>query len=601
MTGDEFDEEPAAEHARPARPSGSTRERRSSARGHSPSRPSGASLEGFDADPLWMDSFGSPEESDLQSLLPSVEGGLDVPPRLSPEIQALLAESLAHARLLPSGSVPPPTATVLVDERVLAELDELLSDATPRPVPSTNRALHEPEEPPPTGVGRATDSTSAATREGPTPLVNLPMPPTDSLVPTAREPLESAPPTRAYVPTFLPPSARRDTSQPPVSDARPPAHDVVASTPAPPSLPSASTRSARTRPPSSGAAPRASDAHEERVARDAFEALAAAVRERRTGMLELTSSDGARTRQIVLRDGDIVTAATSVDDESILDMLVERGDLDARLARERTGHPPRAGRHAAAALIAQGYVAQDELWAVLRAHAEWILGRALRDGVCSTRFVSEIPERLAAEPSVFGGSTGVEVFVEVVRRTVDGEQARRRLGERGNRFARGGHFGLIHEAGLEAHELEAVEALVARGTHASDDERTVPLWFALVELGMLAVESSPHDEPGLLRADGVDLDDEAVRLRVATRLTLVKDSDYFTLLGLASDASGYDIRRAYLELRRAFEPSRLLSARTRDLEGDVRTVLDVFEEAYRILSDETRRRRYRAALTASPR
>ncbi|MBC8009078.1 MAG: hypothetical protein H7067_03160, partial [Burkholderiales bacterium] len=65
---------------------------------------------------------------------------------------------------------------------------------------------------------------------------------------------------------------------------------------------------------------------------------------------------------------------------------------------------------------------------MLRAHAESLIGRviSLTRGATSIEF--EIPARLQSEPAVFGGATGAEVLVEVVRRTVSPEQAVLRVG-----------------------------------------------------------------------------------------------------------------------------------------------------------------------------
>ncbi len=76
--------------------------------------------------------------------------------------------------------------------------------------------------------------------------------------------------------------------------------------------------------------------------------------------------------------------------------------------------------------------------------------------------------------------------------------------------------------------------------------------------------------------------------------------DYFALLGLSRGATGYDVRRAYLELRRELEPSRLLTAANADLKDDVDLIVDVSDEAYEILRDNARRERYRRALEATP-
>jgi DnaJ-class molecular chaperone len=80
----------------------------------------------------------------------------------------------------------------------------------------------------------------------------------------------------------------------------------------------------------------------------------------------------------------------------------------------------------------------------------------------------------------------------------------------------------------------------------------------------------------------------------------VCEGDYFTLLGISRDATGYEVRRAFLELRHAFEPSRILTPEVKDLEDDVRTIISVLDEAYEILKDSARRERYRRALGEGP-
>jgi len=83
-------------------------------------------------------------------------------------------------------------------------------------------------------------------------------------------------------------------------------------------------------------------------------------------------------------------------------------------------------------------------------------------------------------------------------------------------------------------------------------------------------------------------------------MALVEDGDYFSLLGVERSATAYEIRRAYLELRRAFEPARVLTGQTADLAMDVKTIVEVLDEAYEILREPHRRERYRKAIEAGP-
>ncbi len=328
-------------------------------------------------------------------------------------------------------------------------------------------------------------------------------------------------------------------------------------------------------------------------------ALAQAIGERATGALCV--EDAAGIRRIVLRDGDVVTAASGIDDESLLGFLSGRGDVPRDVATRLGGRIPAFGRHAGAALIAHGHLGQDDLWPVLRAHAEWVLGAALAAETATSSFDSEPPGRLKAEPSVFGGSTAAEVFVDVEQRIVPPATALARLGGARARLARGPRSDLLGECALGDAEIVSfvqggggtVEELLAVAPEAAS------IAWALVELGVLqavepvAAHASQPPQPDLL-------DEVAVRAKVRARLALVEEGDYFALLGVPRHATGYDVRRAYLDLRRAFEPHRTLGPGTEDLAEDVRLVLEVLDEAHDVLRDTHRRERYRRAIDAPP-
>jgi len=339
---------------------------------------------------------------------------------------------------------------------------------------------------------------------------------------------------------------------------------------------------------------------------DGLRALARSIAARFTGSVAF--EDEAGIRRVVFRDGDFVTASSSAEGESLVQFLVQRGDLAPDVAQRLARKLPPFGRHAGAALVAQGHLRQDELWTVLRAHAEWLLGRlsSLPRGGASLEH--EIPQRLLAEPGVFGGATGAEVLVEMSRRVVTPADAIQRLGGREARLGPGPARALLAECALSDAETTLVsqadgttlEELLSRA--GSDDFASV-VW-PLVEIGVLVGEAGVRRatvEPLRGKADWDPLDADAVRARIAARLSLVEEGDYFALLGVARDATNYDLRRAYSTLRKSFDPGAVLTAATVDLRGDVDSILEVLDEAYDVLRDPVRRERYRRALEAAPR
>lgn len=313
-------------------------------------------------------------------------------------------------------------------------------------------------------------------------------------------------------------------------------------------------------------------------------------------------------RRIVVRDGDLVTAASGAERESLVCFLGARGELPRDEVERLAGKVPPYGRHAGAALVAHGWLGQDQLWGILRAHAEWIATLVLRVGGGTVQLEAEPPGRLRSEPSVFAASTGAEIFVELVRRAVSPEEAIEALGGEASRIGAGPAQSLLSECALPPAELELVSR--ARGGTLGDllarsaDADIAAVVHGLALLGILDVLPPPPplrpSTAGPADAEAALLDDEAIRARIRARLELVDEGDYFSLLGVSRDATSYEVRRAFIELRRTFEPARILSPRLLDLEGDVRKIVVVLEEAYEILRDVTRRERYRRAIDARP-
>ena len=331
------------------------------------------------------------------------------------------------------------------------------------------------------------------------------------------------------------------------------------------------------------------------------------VRQRFTGCLAFEVDQGLR--RVVLKDGDVVIAASAVHGESLVAFLSQRGDIASDTAAQIEHRVPIFGRHAGAALIARGLLEQSDLWPVLRAHAEWVLAQLLSIERGGVQIEYPVPERLAAEPAVFGGATGAEVLVEVIQRAVTPAQALAYLGNETSRFAPSNAIGLLSECALSPRMLELVKRaeqveLGALIGEAGDEPMLPCVLYALTVLEVLearAVEPRPAKGAKLREADAPDpLDDDALRAKVQARRALVDEGDYFALLGVPRQATGYDIRRSYVELRRQFDPGQVLRPNTLDLQDDIGTIIEVLDEAYEILRDQARRERYRRAIESIP-
>jgi hypothetical protein len=202
-------------------------------------------------------------------------------------------------------------------------------------------------------------------------------------------------------------------------------------------------------------------------------------------------------------------------------------------------------------------------------------------------------------------------LIELIQRVVPPAQALGYLGNEGVLFAQGAAYGLLSECALSPQLLTLVQRAeqveLAELRSESPDEVTLPcVLYGLCVLEVLKTtlrERRPPAPTARMRPAKAlpdRIDDEALRAKIQARRALVDEGDYFALLGVPRAATGYDIRRSYVELRRQFDPSEAMRQSTLDLQDDLDTILEVLDEAYEILRDQQRRERYRRAIESSP-
>ncbi len=406
---------------------------------------------------------------------------------LCSELEALLADAEQRVGTLMAQDLLPPTP----EEEIEAVLPAAMLAALDEPLEEDDDAFAA--DPPPSQPGTAApDGTPAAPRM----VTNA------SRDTTSSRPPGPSPEDVGVAPTLAAPPVGSAAGSVPRADLPPPAiaHELTRE-PSEVSL---------TRPTVLGPT-------------DAPRSLAEAIAVNTTGCLCFESS--GVMRQVVLRDGDVVTAVSGAEDETLLAFLTTRGDIRHDQAKDHEGKLPPHGRHASAALVAHGLLNQDELWSTLRAHAEWVLGRTLRLASGTFRVEAEPPGRLGQEPSVFGGSSGAEVLIEAVRRAISPEEAVKRLGGPASRIAEG-PSALLSECALGPEErariVEARGLTVGDLTRGANGPEMACVVYALSLLGVvgvtMAVERSKAEGTDASSVDALDV--EALRARVRARLDL---------------------------------------------------------------------------------
>jgi DnaJ-domain-containing protein 1 len=113
------------------------------------------------------------------------------------------------------------------------------------------------------------------------------------------------------------------------------------------------------------------------------------------------------------------------------------------------------------------------------------------------------------------------------------------------------------------------------GDAPDDDDADVGAWSG----------GSPDDGDGETDL-GID------RQRILARHALVDEADYFAILGVRRDATGFEIQRAYEAACRDYDPDEVGPALRLELQRQLTEIRAVVDEAYQVLRDDSLRSSY---------
>jgi DnaJ-class molecular chaperone len=88
---------------------------------------------------------------------------------------------------------------------------------------------------------------------------------------------------------------------------------------------------------------------------------------------------------------------------------------------------------------------------------------------------------------------------------------------------------------------------------------------------------------------------------LVSRCALLDQSDYFEVLQIPKEATPADIKKAFYRESRAFHPDRFYQLENKELKDQVNELYKRVTEAYYVLRDDTKRRKYVADVTGAER
>lgn len=299
-------------------------------------------------------------------------------------------------------------------------------------------------------------------------------------------------------------------------------------------------------------------------------------------------------RTIVFDKGAPVVATTGLTHERMVELLLKKGRISRDHYEQCREQVELTSRRAGTVLVDLGAISASELFPLVRWHfRELIIASfSARQG---TFWVESNPPltqwRIKLEPE------GPHLLLEGLKRRWSAEELESQLqpDSRLRLASSTAEADLTQVAGLTPEEVAVIKG--CDGAHSLehllqstslDRGQTLALLTGLTLLGMVrqraTVMPEPDSEKHLLE-----------RKRLEQRLERCWESDYFTILGVSTDASLYEMRQAHAEILSELEPTRLAAIAAADLDERLEDLRYVLDEALQVLADESLRQAYLAA------
>jgi len=335
--------------------------------------------------------------------------------------------------------------------------------------------------------------------------------------------------------------------------------------------------------------------------------IARLYREEFTGRVVLARDEAEK--QVHFEGGRPVFATSNLPHDRMGDLLYREGKITRGQHGRSREVVAESGRRMGEILVDMGFLKRRELLPAVRRHIEDIVYSLF---AWESGDYTLIPGDAATGEKIRLSRHPAALIVEGIRRKYGIDVLEARLGGPGTVIAviqRDDISALLKELDLGQVERRAIHHLDGeRSLDEVADAADVDLLgvyqicFGLVVLGAAELASSNGADtgtwaeavsaPSLVGATDLAIDRE----RLLAKHAHVEEADYFMLLGVRREASGFEIQRAYEAARRDYAAEAFPSEVRRELAAEIEEINGLLEEAYAVLRDDDMRDAYRSHL-----
>jgi curved DNA-binding protein CbpA len=332
-----------------------------------------------------------------------------------------------------------------------------------------------------------------------------------------------------------------------------------------------------------------------RVVRDLWKARA-------SGTLILER--GGETKRIAFQRGDIVFAATNVENERLGERLVREGKIKRSVLELALRVMERSSERLGTTMVEWGWVSSPEMGRAVATQIKDIIYSVFSWSSGQYRFETEdkpVPADLVLELRT------AEVIYEGARRVSDLAAIEAGLGASTDivGLAEGGHLGIpiTQEDGYILARIDGRGALgaIVSGSPLGKEETQRRL-YAMLLAGVIERRErpAPVERPAQPLPQRIPSDAETrFRDGIVARHAAMKFGSFYDRLGVAPAASEKRIREAHEDALKSLEPDPSFAGELDDLSKRIQQVRVSIAEAYETLADPERRRVYDRSLSGA--
>ena len=322
-----------------------------------------------------------------------------------------------------------------------------------------------------------------------------------------------------------------------------------------------------------------------------------------TGTLALTRE--GITKRLFFRDGDIVFAASTDNGDRLGEMLLKADKINVRQFEAATKVVIRTGKRLGGVLVELGYLKpRDLFWGVKYQVEEIVCGLfAWTDGAYEFT-PGEIP---SGEVITLHMSTA-NLILHGIRRIDDWTRIARGVPPMGSvlRLTKD-PFLLYQDVDVTGEEKRVlsffdgrrtIEEAVAESKMSEYDALRAA--YVFYSIGMLEDVTEGKSAPGSLPSGRVpEAAPHMDRVSVQKAYFDAKGQNHYQLLGVDAEATGLEIKEAYERLTRLYHPDQQYRPGMEQMKGELEDLFGRVTEAYKVLSDDSRRWEYDLSLATA--